>query len=112
MAFPFGFDRKSIETETTTSSEFSHERKAIVEQILMSEEINKSMGWTVTVTVRDPSRKISHLSKVICDRKIITKFNKSISSTRDRFVSPLDGYQSLQRQTHQQMGKWREPHLC
>ena len=30
-----------METETTTSSEFSNRRKAIVEQILASEEINK-----------------------------------------------------------------------
>ena len=36
------FDGKSIETETTTWSEFSNGEKAIVEQILMSEGINKS----------------------------------------------------------------------
>ena len=38
----FEFDRKSLETETTTGSEFPNGRKAIVEQILVSEEINKS----------------------------------------------------------------------
>ena len=33
---------KSVETETTTRSEFSNGGKAIVEQILASKEINKS----------------------------------------------------------------------
>ena len=37
----FEFIGKSIETETTTWSEFSNGRKAIVEQILVSEERNK-----------------------------------------------------------------------
>ena len=36
------YDRKSIETETTTWSEFPNGGKAIVEQILASEEVNKS----------------------------------------------------------------------
>ena len=36
------YDGKSMETETTTWSEFPNGRKAIVEQILASEEINKS----------------------------------------------------------------------
>ena len=36
------FDGKSMETETTTWSEFPNGGKAIVEQILASEEINKS----------------------------------------------------------------------
>ena len=35
-------DGKSVETETTTWSEFPNGWKAIVEQILVSEEINKS----------------------------------------------------------------------
>ena len=34
------------------------------------------------MTVWDPSRKVNHLSKVIWDRKIITEFTRSISSTR------------------------------
>ena len=37
---------------------------------------------TVRIIVRDPSRKVNHLSKVIWDRKIITEFTRSISSTR------------------------------
>ena len=36
------FDGKSMETETTILSEFPDGGKAIVEQILASEEINKS----------------------------------------------------------------------
>ena len=34
------------------------------------------------ITVWDPSRKVNHLSEVICDRKIITEFTRLISSTR------------------------------
>ena len=34
------------------------------------------------IIVCDPSRKVNHLSRVIWDRKIITEFTKSISSTR------------------------------
>ena len=36
------FDRKSLETETTTWSWFPNEGKAIVEQIVASEERKKS----------------------------------------------------------------------
>ena len=34
------------------------------------------------ITFWDPSRKVNHMSEVICDRKIITEFNRLISSTR------------------------------
>ena len=37
---------------------------------------------TVRVTGRDPIRKVNYLSKVVWDRKIITEFTRSISSTR------------------------------
>ena len=63
MASHFKFDRKSTETETTTRSEFPNGGKAILEQILVSKEINKSKR-SVRVAVRDP-RKINHLRKVI-----------------------------------------------
>ena len=57
------FNRKSIETETTTRSEFSNGGRAIVEQILASEvEIQKSK--IVKVTIRDSGRKANDLSKV------------------------------------------------
>ena len=39
---PLEFDGKSAEFETTTWSEFPNGRKNVVEQILVSEEINKS----------------------------------------------------------------------
>ena len=41
-AFPFEFDRKSMETVAAAWSEFSSGGKAIVDQILASWEINKS----------------------------------------------------------------------
>ena len=68
---------KSMETETTTWSEFPNGEKAIVEQIIASEERNKSKRRGC-----NPSRKVNHLSKVVWDRKIITEFTRSISSTR------------------------------
>ena len=37
---------------------------------------------TKRVIVRDLSRKVNHLSKIILDRKIIAKFSRSIRSTR------------------------------
>ena len=43
-------------------------------------EIQK--GRTMRITLRDLSRKVNHLSKVIQDRKIIREFTRSISSTR------------------------------
>ena len=57
-------------------------RKAFVEQILASEEINKSTKTGVWESVWDPRRKVNHLSKVIWDRRIVTEFTRSISSTR------------------------------
>ena len=42
MASHFEFDWTLMETETTTWSEFLHGGKVTVEQILASEEINKS----------------------------------------------------------------------
>ena len=61
-----------METEITTQSEFPNGGKATVEQILGSEEINKSKRAGLRITVKDLSRKVSHLSKVIWDRKILT----------------------------------------
>ena len=51
-----------METETTTRSESPNGRKAIAEQILASEEIQKR---NVRIPVSDLSRKINHLSKVV-----------------------------------------------
>ena len=79
---PFWDWRKVMETETTTWSEFPNGRKATVEQILASEEINKSKTAGLRVTVRDLSGKVYHMSKVIWDRKSITEFTRCISSIR------------------------------
>ena len=45
-------------------SEFSNTGKAIVEQILESEERNRSKKARLRVTVRYPKSKVNHLSKV------------------------------------------------
>ena len=78
----FEFDKKSMETEATTWLEFPNWGKAIVEQIPASEDRNKSKRVGLRVTVRDLSRKINHLIKIIWERKIIRKFTRSIISTR------------------------------
>ena len=65
-AFPFEFQKKSMETETTTWSGFSNCGKATVGQILVSEEIYKSNTAGLWIWV-------NHLSKVTLERKIITK---------------------------------------
>ena len=75
------FDGKSMETEAATWSEFPNGRKATVEQILVSEEINKSK-WVALWESQSGSRQVNHLCKVTWDRKIITEFTRSISSTR------------------------------
>ena len=67
--------------ETETWSEFRDAGKATVESILSSKEIQENMA--VRVTVRDPSKKIKHLSKVGWGRKSATKFTRSITSARE-----------------------------
>ena len=85
------FYGKLMETEMTTWSEFPNSGKAIVEQILASEEINKCKRAGLWESQSgNPSRKVNHLSKVIWDRK---------EFTRSEFT---------EREPH-----WsREPHLC
>ena len=78
------FYGKSMETDTTIWSEFPNGGKAIVEQILAWEEINKSKGVGLRVTVWDPSRKVCHLSKVVCDsheRLRLRSYHKRSSSS-------------------------------
>ena len=48
--------------------------------VRIKKEIQK--GTTMRITVWNPSRKVNHLGKVISDRKVITEFTRSISSTR------------------------------
>ena len=77
-------DKKSMETETTTWSEFPNGGKAIAEQTPASKKKKKKVQNSKTgrITVWDPSREVNHLSMVMWDRKIITEFTSSISSTR------------------------------
>ena len=56
--------------------------------IIRKKEIQKSRA--VRVTVRDLSRKINHLSKVICDRKIIT-FHQVYQFHQNGLASPYGG---------------------
>ena len=58
---------------------FSSGGRALVEQFLVSEERKKSKR--AGLWLRDLSRKVNHLRKVIWDRKILTEFTRSISST-------------------------------
>ena len=74
-ASPFEFEGKAIETETTTQSEFSNGEKAIVEQILRSEEITKFKR--AGLGVPDAGIRVQKLT--IRVRSFITEF---ISSTR------------------------------
>ena len=67
----FEFIGKSMEMRQHYQN-FTYGGKEIVEQILASEKRNKSKRAGLWGTVRDPSMKVNHLSKVIWDRKIIT----------------------------------------
>ena len=64
-ASSFQFGEKSMEIETTIWSDIPNGRKVIVEQMLASEEINKSKRTILRVTVRDLNRNVNHLSNVI-----------------------------------------------
>ena len=66
QGIPFEFERKSMETETTTWTEFPNWGKAIVEQILSSEEMNKFKGAGLWES-QSGIWKINHLSKVTWD---------------------------------------------
>ena len=82
-----------METVTTTWSEFPNGGKAIVEEILASEEINKSKrGRTVRITVLDPSRKINYPSKVIWDKVIWdNRVHQIYQFHQNKKFSPYDG---------------------
>ena len=62
------FDGKSMETETTTWLEFSNGGKAIVEQIVASEERNKSKRaglWESQPGIRMPKQNVVSVFHVI-----------------------------------------------
>ena len=65
--------------------------KAIVEQILASEERNTCKEQECEYHSLGSLKKINHLSKVAWDRKIITEFTRNISSTKiDKPVLMMD----------------------
>ena len=79
-AYPFDFDEKSIEIETTYQNypkggsccrTTRGRRKRIMQK-------NK----TIRTTVRDTRKKVNHLCKVVLERKITADFTTSISSIR------------------------------
>ena len=70
-----------METDTTTQSELPNGGEAIVEQKLASEERNNLKEKDCENHSLDPSRKGNHLNKVVWDRKGITEFTRSVSST-------------------------------
>ena len=72
----FEYNGKSMENETITRSEFPNEGKAIIEQMLASEERNQSKSAGLW------ERRVNHLSKIVWDRKIIAEFIRSIISTK------------------------------
>ena len=65
--------------------EFPNEHKAIVEQMLESEEKKKKKNRTERIKVWDPGRKVKHMSKVNRVHKIY-QFNHKVSQS----ASPSD----------------------
>ena len=68
---------------------FPNGGKAIVEQILVSEEINKSKRAGLRVTVRDPSRKVNHLSEVISFTRSISYQFATITSLSELYIQEI-----------------------
>ena len=66
------FYGKSLQTETTTWSEFPNGVKAVVKQILASEERTKKKHDCESHSL-DLSRKVNQLKKVVWGRKITNK---------------------------------------
>ena len=56
-------------------------RKSTVEQILGLEDKSKSKrAWRGRILIKEPMEKVNIMILIVWDRKIITKFTKSISS--------------------------------
>ena len=85
------FDGKSMETVTTTWSEFPNGGKPIVEQILAhhTKEIQKSR--IVRVPIKDPGMKVNLVSKVISDKKFYNRVHDVYQFHQNRLASPYDG---------------------
>ena len=86
------FDGKSMEIETTTWSEFPNRWKAIVEQILVTEERKKSKREGLRITVCDWSRKVNHMCRVVWNRKNYNRVHQIYLSHQNRLASPYGGH--------------------
>ena len=97
------FDGKLKETEAPTWPEFPNGGKAIVEQILVSEERNKSKRAGLRVTVRDPSKKVNHLSEVISFTRSISYQFATITSLSELYIQEIysDFYELWQKYKQQ-----------
>ena len=93
---PLWIDKKSMETETTTWSEFPNGGKAIAQQIIPSKERNKP-NRTACITVWGLSRKINHLSKVVWDYKSYNRVHHIYQFQQNRLTSPHDGQKHTSR---------------
>ena len=78
---------KSMETETITWSKFPNGEKAIVEQILASEKINKSKRAGLWEPVWDMSRKVNHLSKVVWPEQVSQSLWWTLKSPKTNILS-------------------------
>ena len=80
QAIPCEYDGKSMETEATTWSEFPNRGKAIVKQILASEEKKKSK--TARLWEWQSGIWVEKLTIWVRSYEIMTEFTRSISFTR------------------------------
>ena len=81
-----------FETEATICSEFRNRGKAIVEQSITSEEINKSKSAGLWESQSGYlSRKVYHLSKVIWNDQVYQFHQNWLASTYDGWFTLPDG---------------------
>ena len=83
------FDGKAMETETTWS-EIPNGGKAIVEQIIASEERNQRKSKTVRIKVWDSSRKVNYQLFEI--EKLYNKVHQIYQFHQNRLANPYDGH--------------------
>ena len=95
----------------TTWSKFPNERKAIAEQMLVSEEIYKSKRAGLWES--QPEIWVGKLTFWVRSSEIekLQQHSQVYQFYQNRFASPYDGGLSLSTQSHQQMGWSRERHL-
>ena len=75
------------------TSQWRESHGTIVEQILASEDRNKSKrAETVRVTVRNLSREVNHLNEVIRNGKIYSKVHQVYQFHQNRLVNLYGGH--------------------